>query len=322
MKRTGQPTWADLWLAALAAVWGTRLKRGAALVRAGAVGGLRVRAGAATARVRDPAGGAYTPQLAVRPLRQDEWQAVALALLGDPALATALDAGLLPPPAALVLIAAGVSLLPTTDDLAADCACGERVPCRHVAALVYAVAAALESDPWLLPLLRGRDRTGFTQALTAARAALVPTDLTPQPPLLKGEGEQDSSPPSAEEPRVQSSSSPPPSGEGVGSVAVHSALRQGAQSPSPPPPLGEGLGERSSPAAPQFWQPGSSLATLSIPITAPPQPAPALRQLGPPPFWTSPTAFLPHLEPVYTAVTAAVLRLLAGEDGPDDEESA
>ncbi|MDQ2808647.1 MAG: SWIM zinc finger family protein, partial [Chloroflexota bacterium] len=274
----------------------------------------------ATAGVRDPAGGAYTPQLAVRPLRQDEWVAAATALLGDPVLAAALDAGLLPPGAAPVLTVAGVALLPIAADLAADCACGERVPCRHVAALVYAVAAALESDPWLLPLLRGRDRAGFTQALAVARA-----DLTPQPPSLRRKGESGFLLSSTEELWEQSSSAPPPLGEGRGerssSAPPLKGEGRGEQSSSAPPFVGEGLGERSV-ATPQFWHPGSALATLSIPITAPPQPAPALRQLGPPPFWTPPTAFLPHLEPVYAAVTAAVLRLLADETVPDTAESA
>jgi len=319
MKRTGQAAWADLWLDALAAVWGTRLKRGAAVARAGAVGGLRVRPGGATAGVRDPAGGAYAPQLAVRPLRQDEWAVAATALLADPALAEALDAGLLPPQAASVLIAAGVSLLPSAADLAADCTCGERLPCRHVAALVYALAAALESDPWLLPLLRGRDRAGFVQALAAARAALVPVGLTPQPPLLKGEGEytaSSSSPPplgegSAARSSKHPSSSPPPSGEGLGEGA---AARSSKHLSSSPPPSEEGLGEGAV-ANPHFWELGPGWASLAIPSAAPPQPAPALRQLGPPPFWTPPAAFLPHLEPVYAAVTAAVLRFLAGEDG-------
>ncbi len=282
MKRNKEPTWADLWLDALTAAWGTSLRRGAALERAGAVGGLRVRPGRIEAAVRDPAGGTFTSRLAVRPLRQDEWPALLTALLADPAVAAALDAGLLPPVIGPVSAAAGVLLLPPADDLAADCACGERMPCRHVAALVYAAAAAVAADPWLLPLLRGRDRAGFAQALAQARAALIPQPSS----QLRAAGQD--SPPFAGSGGEERRSSPPPA-----------ALQ--------PPP---------------FWELGPGLASLAIPIAAPPQPAPALRQLGPPPFWTPPTAFLPHLEPLYAAVTAAVLGIAAGAAGPADAESA
>ncbi|HEX6606083.1 MAG TPA: hypothetical protein VF276_04135, partial [Chloroflexia bacterium] len=73
----------------------------------------------------------------------------------------------------------------------------------------------------------------------------------------------------------------------------------------PPPP----------PAPPaNFWEAGAGLADFYVEIAAPPQPAPLLQQLGPPSFWTPPAAFAAQLEPAYAAVTAAVLRLVYGDD--------
>ncbi|HUS14912.1 MAG TPA: hypothetical protein VM536_07810, partial [Chloroflexia bacterium] len=78
------------------------------------------------------------------------------------------------------------------------------------------------------------------------------------------------------------------------------------------------------PLAPgEFARPGAPSAAAAPPtepaprlpeIAAPGHPAPILRQLGPPPFWTPPAAFAGHLEPVYAAVTAALLRLAHGEE--------
>ena len=78
--------------------------------------------------------------------------------------------------------------------------------------------------------------------------------------------------------------------------------------PAPAPP---------SPPPASVWEAGAGLAEFSVEIAAPPQPAPLLRQLGPPPFWTPPAAFAAQLEPAYAAVTAAVLRLVYGDDGAD-----
>lgn len=248
-------SWSDLWLAALGAAWGARLKRGAALAREGLAVDLQVRAGGAEAQVREPGGPAYRPQLAVRPLAAREWAAGAAALLWAPEVAAALDAGELPPAVAPVLAGVEAPLLPAVADLAVDCPCPERAPCRHVAALVYLLAEALAVDPWLLLLLRGRARPAFYDLLATTRAALVP-DLPPE-------------------------AGPPGPGN--------------------------------------FWELAAPLDDFHCALVAPTPPAPLLRQLGPPPFWAPPAAFAAILEPLYAAVSAAVLRLVQGEaDDPLD----
>lgn len=54
-----------------------------------------------------------------------------------------------------------------------------RQPCKHVAAVHYVLAQAFDADPFLLPLLRGRERdsllTGLRSVRTGAAAVAAPT---------------------------------------------------------------------------------------------------------------------------------------------------
>lgn len=51
----------------------------------------------------------------------------------------------------------GIRLLPAAGDLDPDCSCPDRGwPCKHVAALCFQTARLLDSDPFVLLLMRGR----------------------------------------------------------------------------------------------------------------------------------------------------------------------
>ncbi len=266
--RGGMAGWGARWIEALAAAgWAVRLKRGLPYVREGQVEDLAVRPGAAAATVHEPDGRAFVPRLAVRPLSTPEWAAAAEALLRAGGLAADADAPW-PPAVVGVLAEAGIAILPGPGDLAADCACGERVPCRHIAALGYALAAALDADPALLPLLRGREPAALADLLTATRARLVPATPAPAAP----------------------------------------------QARVPQPPEALAAPEPAPGPAPGFWEGDPDLDALAIPITTPSDPAALLRGLGAPSFARPAAAFLPTLTPVYTAVAAAIHRLIATDD--------
>ncbi len=56
---------------------------------------------------------------------------------------------------------AGVPLLPQPTELDPDCSCPDwGYPCKHAAALCYAIAATIDTDPFVLFALRGRSREG------------------------------------------------------------------------------------------------------------------------------------------------------------------
>jgi uncharacterized Zn finger protein len=68
--------------------------------------------------------------------------------------------------------AAGVPLLPEPAELDPECSCPDwGHPCKHAAALCYAVAARIDDDPFVLFALRGRTREEVFTALRRRRSA-------------------------------------------------------------------------------------------------------------------------------------------------------
>ena len=60
-------------------------------------------------------------------------------------------------------------------DLRTSCTCPDwSNPCKHVAAVYYLLAEEFDRDPFLLFALRGLDREGVVQALSAREFGLTP----------------------------------------------------------------------------------------------------------------------------------------------------
>ncbi|RCV48722.1 SWIM zinc finger family protein [Marinitenerispora sediminis] len=144
-----------------------RLARGRGYARAGAVTELRVRPGEVTARVRGPGGGPYRVSLITVELDAAQWSTAAAALASQPLFRARLLAGELPPEVELVFDRLGLPLLPRgLSDVVATCSCpGWDQPCAHVAATLYALADALDGDPFLLLAWRGREKSAFLAEL-------------------------------------------------------------------------------------------------------------------------------------------------------------
>lgn len=93
--------------------------------------------------------------------------------------------GELPPDTDALLARVGLPLLPgRADELTLDCACGRTGGpsggvCRHVAALLGAVALAFDQDPFLLLRWRGRDRVRLLAHLRRTPTPSGPEPLTP-----------------------------------------------------------------------------------------------------------------------------------------------
>jgi hypothetical protein len=67
-------------------------------------------------------------------------------------------AGQLPDQFDLALTELGLSLLPVPDEWRLRCTCGAPHPCVHQAAVWLATRTQLDTDPYLLPRVRGRSR--------------------------------------------------------------------------------------------------------------------------------------------------------------------
>jgi uncharacterized Zn finger protein len=83
---------------------------------------------------------------------------------------------------------AGASLYPRVPkELQTHCDCPDWAnPCKHVAAVCYIMAEALDRDPWLLFDLRGKTKEEVLDALQAHLDATMPVDAAEPAPRKRG----------------------------------------------------------------------------------------------------------------------------------------
>lgn len=169
--------WGRAWLHALeeSSLESGRLQRGRTYARGGAVGQVTVTPGSATAAVRGSRRTPYRSTVRVRQLTERQWDRLLDVIAERAANIAALLDGDVPAGLADDADTANVTLLPGPGDLDPDCTCPDwGHPCKHAAALCYQVARLLDSDPFVLLLLRGLGEREVTDELgrrNVARAA-------------------------------------------------------------------------------------------------------------------------------------------------------
>jgi uncharacterized Zn finger protein len=158
----GRTWWGAAWVEALeqrARLDPNRLPRGRDYARSGAVGELTLAAGEARAQVQGRKTEPYEVRIRVRRFTDEEWDRVLTAISTRLGHAAALLDGELPPEIAEDAAGAGLDLLPGGGEIGPRCSCPDDAdPCKHSAAACYLVADALDADPFVLLLLRGRTR--------------------------------------------------------------------------------------------------------------------------------------------------------------------
>ncbi len=178
----GATWWGKAWVDALeqrARLDPNRLPRGRTYARTGAVGELEVRAGEIVAAVQGSRAEPYRVTVRVRVYSEKEWDRTQAALASQVGHLAALLDGEMPPVVADDLAAAGIDLLPVAGEVQPRCSCPDWAePCKHSAAVCYLVADTLDSDPFLLFLMRGRDRETLLAGLRSRRAAKVGSAVT------------------------------------------------------------------------------------------------------------------------------------------------
>lgn len=161
---------AEAWLGILAqfdASSKARISRGRSLARGGRVRDLWFSPGLANAEVVER----ETRHVSFRVRVYDEasWRRVVKLLKARLDFVAALLEGELPRELVETFAQAGLPLIPTASDFDCDCDCGDyALPCAHMAAVHILLADALDGDPFLLLMLRGRPRE---QVLAALRGA-------------------------------------------------------------------------------------------------------------------------------------------------------
>lgn len=171
--RFGLTWWGQRWIATLETLgraYANRLPRGRTYARNGSVTDLTVAPGVVTARVHGSRRTPYRVSLRIPTFTDPQWTAATHALARQLRHAAALLDGRMPEDVDETLDAVGLSLFPAARDLTTTCSCPDEAnPCKHVAAVHYTLAHTFDADPFLLPALRGRDRTALLAALRAAR---------------------------------------------------------------------------------------------------------------------------------------------------------
>ncbi|MFJ1586747.1 hypothetical protein ACIOC1_25920 [Streptomyces sp. NPDC088197] len=176
---SGGRTWAARLDARLA---GLGYARGPA---SGRVTGLAVEPGLVTARVRDGAPTPWTVRIELPVLTDAEWRRAERALVADSDAREQLLDGELPPDADALFARAGLPLLPAGDgEPVLECDCPDwALPCAHLTAVLAALGAAIDDEPFLLTTWRGRDRRAV---LDAVRNGPPPVPLDDGPPTDGG----------------------------------------------------------------------------------------------------------------------------------------
>jgi uncharacterized Zn finger protein len=170
----GLTWWGQRWIAALEALgreYANRLPRGRTYARSGAVTDLVIRAGKVTARVAGRRPTPYRVSIDIPVFNDPQWTAAAHALARQLRHSAALLDGRMPEDIDATLDVVGLSLFPGPRDLSTKCTCPDIAnPCKHVAAVHYTLARSFDTDPFLLPTLRGRDRAALLAAIRAVRS--------------------------------------------------------------------------------------------------------------------------------------------------------
>lgn len=154
--------------------WSGRLARGRAFARNGRVLDIEVSPGVVRARVDGSSPGPYRVEIAVERFSDGVWDRVIGSLARQAIYVAKMLAGDLPAEVVQLCETAEAPLFPDyPDEISMRCSCPEwAVPCKHVAAVHYALAAELDRDPFLLFRLRGKTREELTSALRARRGSL------------------------------------------------------------------------------------------------------------------------------------------------------
>ncbi|KPC60012.1 SWIM zinc finger family protein [Streptomyces chattanoogensis] len=161
--------WGSAWLDALetTALDSARLARGRTYARDGHVDTINVTPGRIIATVRGSRPRPYSAEIRLRTLSDQEWETLLGAIAADPGRLAALLAKKLPS----ALAEGDVRLLPGPGDLVPRCSCPDHGrPCKHAAALCFQVARLLDTDPFVLLLMRGRGERELLDELSRRNA--------------------------------------------------------------------------------------------------------------------------------------------------------
>lgn len=156
---------------------GARMQRGRRYARTGQVIEVEVAPGLVAAQVQGSRPKPYLVTAALAVPGDGQWSSILDAMRAKVGFVARLLDGEVPAELEEVFADAGVPLFPEAwSDVRATCTCPDwENPCKHIAAVLYLLADRLDRDPWLVLVLRGREREVLLGALAGAGSALAST---------------------------------------------------------------------------------------------------------------------------------------------------
>ncbi|MGW1157591.1 SWIM zinc finger family protein [Streptomyces sp. NPDC002513] len=174
--------WGQAWVTALedSTLDSGRLSRGRTYARRGMVGPITIAAGQVKAAVQGSRPRPYRSAVHLPVLTDTQWDTLLSTIVARAGHLAALLDGEMPSELVDDARQAGVPLLPQPTELDPDCSCPDwGYPCKHAAALCYAIAATIDADPFVVFALRGRGREEVLAQLRARRTATQETTSRP-----------------------------------------------------------------------------------------------------------------------------------------------
>jgi uncharacterized Zn finger protein len=174
----GRSWWARAWVQALedTSLDSDQLRKGRRYANSGQVGTITISPGRIAATVYSP-DDTYDAVVQVDELSEDEWSRFLDQVAARAGHIAALLDGEMPHDLVEAAADAGVPLLPGIGDLDPTCTCDDwELPCQHAAGLCYQVAWLLDSDPFVLLLMRGRSREDLLDQLQSRSQQVADPD--------------------------------------------------------------------------------------------------------------------------------------------------
>jgi uncharacterized Zn finger protein len=187
--------WASAWITTFeerSRLDPNRMPRGLEYAASGQVTDLALMPGEARARAQGRLAVPYDIRIRVRPFTDQEWDRVLDVICAHIGRAAALLDGELPPEIAQDVASTGLDLVPGVAEVGPRCTCpDEAEPCKHSAGACFLVANALDTDPFVLLLLRGRTRDEVLAGLRSRRRSGEPAPAGEGVPAQHAEAVQD-----------------------------------------------------------------------------------------------------------------------------------
>ncbi len=166
--------WASRWISVIESRGlASRLNRGLRYARARRVLQIEIEPGGLEALVQGSRYEPYRVRMRIKKFSERQWEKAIDALASQAWFAAKLLVGEMPQNIEEAFEAEGLALFPLGPrDLTTTCSCADEAhPCKHSAAVHFALAGQIDQDPFLLFQLRGRGREHVLRALRARRAA-------------------------------------------------------------------------------------------------------------------------------------------------------